>query len=99
MSDEIWRVVRSIPRGRVAGYGDVGRVLAPRLSGLLVGRRLRSVPDDVPWWRVVAADGSLPTAKRDPRLARDQRERLEAEGVSFDETERIDMARYRWEPV
>jgi alkylated DNA nucleotide flippase Atl1 len=38
---------------------------------------------DAPWWRVVARSGRLPVAKRDPRLAMEQRDRLIAEGVPF----------------
>lgn len=38
---------------------------------------------DCPWWRVIAADGSLPIAKRDPQAAREQAARLAAEGVEL----------------
>ncbi len=83
--DDLWAVIRQIPPGRVASYGDVGRSLSPPLSGFLVGRRLRHAPDGVPWWRVVAQTGALPTHKLDPRIGADQRRRLEAEGVEFEE--------------
>ena len=91
---DLWAVVRSIPAGCVAGYGEVGAASFPPVSGLLVGRRLRHVPDGVPWWRVVAIDGSLPTAKRDPRIAQDQRYHLASEGVTF-AGEKVDMPRHR----
>jgi methylated-DNA-protein-cysteine methyltransferase related protein len=64
--------VRAIPPGEVRTYGDVSPG-APRLAG----RALGSVhAPDVPWWRVVRADGSLPAGA-------DQESRLRAEGVRF----------------
>ena len=64
--------IRSIPAGFVRTYGDVSPG-APRLAGHL----LASVHSaDVPWWRVVRADGSLAAGEQ-------QRQRLQAEGVPF----------------
>jgi alkylated DNA nucleotide flippase Atl1 len=51
----------------------------------MTGRAMAQMPEDAPWWRVVARTGELPVGKRDPRLAVTQRERLEAEGVLFNE--------------
>lgn len=74
-------------------YGDVAEYTATR-SARRVGRVLAldggSVPD-LPWHRVVRADGSLATHK-----AERQRERLEAEGVVF-RGDRVDMAAHRWD--
>lgn len=81
--EELWSIVRSIPQGRCASYGDVGRALHNPASGYWVGRWMAQCPEDIPWWRVVAKDGRLPLHKRDPRLAEEQRGRLESEGVSF----------------
>jgi methylated-DNA-protein-cysteine methyltransferase related protein len=64
----------------VRTYGDVSPG-APRLSARLLSRG--DHPDDVPWWRVVRADGSLAVGQR-------QREHLMAEGVPFN-GERVDM--------
>jgi alkylated DNA nucleotide flippase Atl1 len=64
--------VRAIPAGFVRTYGDVSPG-APRLAG----RVLASVnAPEIPWWRVVRADGSLAAGEQ-------QRDRLEAEGVPF----------------
>jgi methylated-DNA-protein-cysteine methyltransferase-like protein len=81
--DQLWQVVKSIPPGRCAGYGDVGAALDRPISGLLVGRFLRNSPDDVPWWRVVGKHGDLLIGKQSPHLAQDQAERLAAEGVTL----------------
>jgi alkylated DNA nucleotide flippase Atl1 len=71
--------LRSIERGRVTTYGDLSPE-APRYAGAVLAAH--HAPD-VPWQRVVRADGSLTQGKR-------QRELLEAEGVPFD-GERVDM--------
>jgi methylated-DNA-protein-cysteine methyltransferase related protein len=74
--------VRAIPPGFVRSYGDVSPG-APRFAGTV----LHACTDpDVPWHRVVRADGSLAKGAR-------QRARLEAEGVPFHPTrpDRVDM--------
>ena len=59
LNDAVCRVLRMIEPGHVATYGDVGRQVGvlPRQAGREVAR----VPDDVPWWRVVRADGTVAT--------------------------------------
>ncbi len=81
--DELWTLVRRIPRGRVASYGAVGRALRNPASGFQVGRWMAHCPDEVPWWRVVAKSGSLPIQKREPHMAREQIDRLKAEGATI----------------
>jgi methylated-DNA-protein-cysteine methyltransferase-like protein len=74
--------IRAIPEGFVQTYGDVSPN-APRLAGRLLAAE--HAPD-VPWWRVVRADGSLAAGEA-------QRARLEAEGVPFrpGATARVDL--------
>ncbi len=80
----LWKVVRSIPKGRVTSYGAVGRALPNPCSGFLVGRWMASCPQDgTPWWRVVNAKGHLPIAKKSPEAAIEQRRLLEKEKVRF----------------
>jgi len=79
----LWRVVRAIPAGCVVGYGAVGKASDRPVSGFLMGKWLSHCPADVPWWRVVGSNGDLLVAKRSEVLAQEQRQRLEAEGVSF----------------
>jgi methylated-DNA-protein-cysteine methyltransferase-like protein len=71
-TDAILRRVRAIPPGYVRTYGDVSPG-APRLAGYVLRR---TEARDVPWHRVVRADGSLAKGARQRRL-------LEAEGVPF----------------
>ncbi len=69
--EEVLDAVRAIPEGFVRTYGDLTPG-APRRAGAL----LRGAGDDVPWWRVVHADGTLAAGE-------EQRRRLEAEGAPF----------------
>jgi methylated-DNA-protein-cysteine methyltransferase-like protein len=85
--DDLWILVKKIPRGRVASYGALGRALDRPVSGFLVGRAMARCQDDVPWWRVVAKDGRLPVDKRDPELAQLQIRHLRQEKTEMaDET-------------
>jgi len=95
--EELYEVVRKIPAGRCAGYGSLGRFLSNPVSGYIVGRWMASAPEGIPWWRVVAKDGTLVVARRDPALGIRQRRLLEGEGVPFSE-DRVDMESVRWDP-
>lgn len=77
-------MVAAIPRGRVVSYGLLGRLMESRVSGLIVGNWMRTMSDDLPWWRVIGAGGKLLTGKLDPALEHRQRQKLELEGVEFD---------------
>jgi len=68
------RIVRSIPRGRVLSYGEVA-LRAGRPGGARAVVRALHQLDDVPWWRVLRADGTLA-----PQVAREQGQLLAAEG-------------------
>jgi alkylated DNA nucleotide flippase Atl1 len=80
MPEEVLRRIRAVPAGFVTTYGDVCPQ-APRFAGQVLSRC-----DDpqVPWQRVVRADGSLAKGRRQRRL-------LEAEGTPF-RGERVDVA-------
>ena len=100
--EEVWDLVRQIPRGRVAAYGQVALML-PLPAGVeaeayrafgprWVGGAMANCPDDVPWWRVINAQGRIsprPGAER-------QRTLLEEEGVVFDAKEKIDLKMFGW---
>ena len=93
----IWTVVRTVPRGRVATYGQIAELAGLEGHARQVGYALHNLPEanDVPWHRVVNARGEI-----SPRTAGDshelQRMLLEAEGVEFDLRGRVDLKTYRW---
>jgi methylated-DNA-protein-cysteine methyltransferase-like protein len=96
----IYAVVRRIPRGKVATYGQVATVAGMHGAARLVGYALHASQDHhgVPWHRVVAAGGRLTLAKLDPSAALTQRIRLEHEGVAFTGRGAVDMPACQWAP-
>jgi methylated-DNA-protein-cysteine methyltransferase-like protein len=91
---QVYEQARAIPVGRVLAYGALGARCDPPISGYICGRIMNQALQDVPWWRVVAKDGSLPISKRNPALAQEQRLKLQSEGVEFDDEGRILMERF-----
>ena len=98
LRDQAYDIVRQIPRGQVSSYSAVGKALPSFSSGLVIGRWMASCPDDIPWWRVVAKDGSLPVDKKSSHLGQEQRQRLEHEGVEF-EGDCVQMDRFAYDPT
>lgn len=92
-AEAILELVRRIPPGRVASYGQIAGFLpgvTPRLVGYaLAGSGARG---DVPWHRVVNAAGGISGHAG----GAEQRRRLAAEGVRFGADGRVDLARCRW---
>jgi methylated-DNA-protein-cysteine methyltransferase related protein len=89
----IYEIVRQTPRGKVTTYGDVAQRVGEGCDARLVGYALANCPDDVPWQRVINAQGKI-SLQGDS--AAKQRMRLEAEGIAFDQRGRIDLQTYRW---
>src|SRR6476469_7265582 len=90
----VWRILRRIPRGKVATYGQLSRMIDGRLTPVGVGWAIRAAPDgSIPWQRVVGAGGRISTDREHPGL---QRGLLEAEGVRFDRDGRVDLERFGW---
>jgi methylated-DNA-protein-cysteine methyltransferase-like protein len=104
---QVWDIVRQIPRGKVASYGQIAKLLPPpdgveletyvAFGALWVGGAMASCPDDVPWQRVVNSKGEI--SLRDGADARRQQLLLEAEGVFFNPRGRIDLKRYGWKGI
>ena len=94
----IYKVVKRIPRGRVASYGPIAELAGIPRHARQVGYALHhlSGESDVPWQRVLNAAGEI--AKRAyPEDARWQRDLLEEEGVEFDVRGRV-LRKYFWKP-
>lgn len=96
----VYALVRHIPRGMVLNYGRVAELLNAPHGAREVGWALSSLPQgqrDVPWHRVVNAQGRI-SIKGSPPAAAEQRRRLEAEGITFDERDRLDLKAHLWDP-
>jgi methylated-DNA-protein-cysteine methyltransferase-like protein len=97
--EKIYAVVRRIPRGKVASYGQVAEFAGLGGHARQVGYALHAIPDEIeiPWQRVVNAKGEI-SPRSDPLMEGVQQSLLAAEGVSIDRNGRIDLARFRWQP-
>ena len=97
--ENVWRIVSRIPRGKVATYGQIATLLGNPRAARTVGWAMRALPEgsDVPWHRVINAQGRISTSLRQESDISVQRERLEAEGIVFESNGRVDLNVYRWE--
>lgn len=94
----IYAVVRQIPEGLVATYGQVAALAGLPGHARQVGYALHACnEDDVPWQRVINAQGEV-SQRSDPGPEPLQRLMLEDEGVVFTTRGRVDLKRFRWEP-
>jgi methylated-DNA-protein-cysteine methyltransferase-like protein len=98
--EKIYTIVRQIPPGKVATYGQVAELAQLPGQARLVGYALHAIanPDtDIPWHRVVNAQGQV--SRSPSRYGGDyvQQARLEAEGLVFRD-DRLDLKTDRWQP-
>ncbi len=96
----IYAVVRQIPVGKVATYGQIATLAGMTGQARLVGYALYRVTDslEVPWHRVINAKGEIsesPFRHGDDHL---QRTLLEQEGVQFSPEGKISLKDYLWQP-
>ena len=96
--ERVYRVVRQIPSGKVATYGQIAR-LAGRCTPRMAGYAMAAVPSgsDVPWHRVLNSRGEVSERAAGDGAAR-QRRLLRAEGVRFDRRQRVDLDEVGWLP-
>ena len=94
--EKVFAVVKRIPRGKVLTYGQVALLLGRPRGAREVGWMLHSNDSaDVPCHRVVDRNGRLaPNFAFDG--AKEQRRRLEAEGIKFAREMHVDMVQYLW---
>lgn len=97
--DEVYRLTRLVPAGKVTTYGAIAALAGKPMAARAVGYALRALPTDtdVPWQRVINAQGRISPRgieAGDPLL---QRVRLEREGVAFDAEGRVDLRAYGWD--
>jgi len=97
--ERIWSMVRRIPRGKVATYGQIAELAGMEGHARQIGYAMHALPpkSNVPWHRVINSRGEV-----SPRTSGDshelQRMLLEAEGVVFDLKGRCELKKYLWKP-
>ena len=97
--ERIYAVVRRIPPGKVATYGQVAELAGLRGQARQVGYALNALTADsrIPWHRVINAQGKIVLSDA-AGSATTQRIRLMREGVVVNATGRIDLESFRWSP-
>lgn len=98
LHDRIFEMVEAIPSGKVATYGQIGKLVGG-CSGRMVGFALASLRfaggRKVPWQRVINRSGKISLTGPDAAL---QRALLEEEGVRFDVEDAVDLDDFGWKP-
>ena len=100
----VWELVRQVPPGMVATYGQIAALLPPPMgispedyrafAPRWVGGAMAACPDNVPWQRIVNSEGKISARRRGGET--EQRQLLEDEGVVFDDRGRINLKRFQW---
>ena len=96
---KIYSLVRRIPSGRVATYGQIASLAGLEGHARQVGYALHALPQDstVPWHRVVNAQGGI-SRRAEPGSELVQQQLLAREGVEVDLRGRVPLRRIRWTP-
>ena len=95
--ERIWHVVHSIPRGKVASYGQVARMAGLPGYARYVGHTMKLLPagTKLPWYRVVNSQGRI-SFKPGTRQYLLQKSLLEKEGIVFI-SGKFSMKQYGWD--
>lgn len=101
--EQVYAVVRRIPRGQVTSYGRIAEMLGRPRAARAVGYALSALKDrqddaaygDVPWQRVVNAQGRISIVNRE-FTAQKQADLLRAEGVPVSDSLRLDLETHLW---
>lgn len=94
--ERIYAVVRQIPPGKVATYGQIAGIVG-NCTARMVGYAMAALPyhSEVPWQRVINSQGKV-SARVGGNGSAEQRQWLEAEGVRFDQNDRVDFNQVGW---
>jgi methylated-DNA-protein-cysteine methyltransferase-like protein len=95
----IYDVVRRVPRGKVATYGQIATIAGLDGQARQVGYAMAAIgrASAVPWQRVINAQGRISMRGEGPAGSIIQQQLLEREGVIFDGG-RVDLERFGWKP-
>lgn len=97
--EKAFAIIRQIPAGTVASYGQIAALIDSPRAARQVGWMLATVPaeSDLPWWRVVNKKGYLSIRNDDIGAKLKQKELLEAEGVEVNDEFCLNMNNYQWQ--
>jgi len=100
---QVWDLVRQIPAGKVATYGQIARMIPPpggvepksyqAFGPRWAGSAMAKCPEDVPWQRVINSKGEISLRPG----AEHQRQLLAEEGIAFNERGKIDLKIFGWQ--
>lgn len=98
LSERIVKVVKKIPRGKVASYGQVAELAGNKKAARQVVRILHTLSgkEKLPWHRVINGKGTISLTPGQGYEM--QRAMLLEEGIFFDDYDRIDLKKYGWKP-
>ena len=97
--EQVWEVVRQVPRGRITTYGAIAKALGSPQSARMVGWAMNAayVLEDVPAHRVVNRQGLL-TGKMHFNPPDAMQSRLETEGIKVKNDKIVNFEQYFWDP-
>ena len=98
LCQRIFTIVKEIPKGHIATYGQVANLAGLPGYARVVGQTLSELPKDtlLPWHRVISASGKI-SILEDSASFFEQKQRLLNEGITFTKT-RINLKEYQWQP-
>ncbi|MCH5184676.1 MAG: methylated-DNA--[protein]-cysteine S-methyltransferase [Oscillospiraceae bacterium] len=90
---QVYDILALVPEGKVISYGQIACIIGKPQSARVVGWAMKRCPENLPWHRVVMADGSVVGGE----FAQMRRSMLEKENVIFLKDGRVDMQKCRAE--
>ena len=92
------RVIKKIPKGRVATYGQVAALAGNPRAARMIARVLNSAwkKEKLPWHRLINREGKI--SLREGEGFEVQKGLLIGEGIKFDTNDNIDLEKYQWQP-
>lgn len=98
--EDVWDVVRQIPKGRVTSYGAIAKYLGTKMSARMVGWAMNAAhaDDTIPAQRVVNRNGMLSGKAHFGEPDR-MEQLLENEGVKVEKDSVVDFEKLLWDPA
>lgn len=95
--EKVYNVVKTIPQGTVASYGQIALMIGIPRTARQVGWVLAKVTDEqqIPWWRIINNKGYI-SIKNNEYSAMEQKQKLEKENIKVTDDFQIDIKKYRY---